>query len=178
MDTAETWKPIKGYENRYEISSLGRVKSLSRHKCVLQGKEKRTHEKILKFDQHKNGYLFVCLYNKSKKHAYPVHRLVAEAFIPNTRNLTQLNHIDGDKTNNKINNLEWCTAKENNLHSARVLHPEHGIAVKQFSKDGVFIKEYANTGIASEETGVGRSGICSCLIGRQKYAGGFLWIRS
>lgn len=178
MNTKEEWRSIKGYEGKYEVSSFGRVKSLSRFKCLLHGKEKNTHEKILKFDQHKNGYLFVHLYNNGSKRAYSVHRLVAEAFIPNTRSLPQINHIDGDKTNNNTDNIEWCTAKENNLHSARVLHLECGVAIKQFDENGFFIKEYANTGIASEETGVNRSSICSCLIGRQKHAGGFLWVRS
>ena len=111
----EIWKDIKGFEGIYQISNLGSVKSL----YGWNGKEYYKRNLILK--PHNNGrdYLTVCLSNfktKSKlRHAY-IHRLVAEAFIPNPLNLKQINHLDFDKTNNCITNLEWCTQQENLNH--------------------------------------------------------------
>lgn len=101
----EIWKPIKDYEGLYEISNLGRVKSLK-------------FQTILK-PYKKNGYLCVNLYcNAETKHEY-IHRLVAKAFIPNTNDYKYINHIDCDKHNNKVNNLEWCTQAHNIKESIR-----------------------------------------------------------
>lgn len=178
MDTKEQWMPIKGFEGKYEISSYGRVKSLARPKCVLHGKQKWWHEKIMKPNAHKNGYLFVDLYAMDgKKKAFSVHRLVAEAFIGNPSSKPQVNHKNGDKSDNRVENLEWNTSQENNLHSARVLHYANGTRVRCTDKKGNVLGEYVNTGIASEETGVCRTGIFACLAGKQKYAGGFRWER-
>ncbi len=104
----EIWKPVKGFEN-YEVSNLGQVKSLNYN---------RTKEaKILKPWVDKYGYLRVNLSKNGKGYAKKVHRLVASAFIPNIGDNPQVNHIDGDKTNNKVDNLEWVTCKENIQHA-------------------------------------------------------------
>ena len=101
------WKPIKGYEGLYEVSNTGLVRScinnISRRKRILK-------------HHIKNGYLAINLYDKKCKHYY-IHRLVAEHFIDNPLNLKYVNHIDCDKHNNKVENLEWCTQKQNIEHS-------------------------------------------------------------
>lgn len=109
----EIWKDIKGYEGKYQVSNLGNVKSLER----FDKYNRYVKEKILIPRKHTGGYLRVGL---SRKDFY-IHRLVAEAFIPNLKNKKYINHIDGDKTNNNINNLEWCTANENMQHAYYIL---------------------------------------------------------
>lgn len=108
----EIWKNIEGYEGYYQVSNLGRVKSLPRGK---QWPYRQTHNNIRK--QHiKNGYLQVNLSKDNKVKWVGVHRLVAMAFIPNPNNHPQVNHIDECKTNNVVTNLEWCTQSQNQMH--------------------------------------------------------------
>lgn len=111
----EIWKDIQGYEGLYQVSNLGRVKSLAR----LDTRGQRVSEKILKLGKHRAGYFRVNLYKNGKMKQYLVHRLVALAFIPNPENKEQVNHIDGNKQNNVIENLEWCTHSENIQHAYR-----------------------------------------------------------
>ncbi len=106
MKDMEEWKPIKGYEDRYAISNLGRIKVL---------KPRYRDKVILRTFSDGFGYLHCDLSNPRK--TVKVHRLVAEAFIPNPDNKPTVNHIDGDKTNNRVDNLEWNTVHENNLHA-------------------------------------------------------------
>lgn len=109
----EIWKPVVGYEDSYEVSNLGRVKSIKETPFSIC----KSSDRIMKLYMHKKGYLKVMLYlNGKRKHAF-VHRLVAEAFIPNPNELSQVNHKDGNKTNNCVHNLEWCTGKENIIHA-------------------------------------------------------------
>ena len=108
----EIWKDIKGYEGKYQVSNLGRVRSL-----YDQNQFKKTYRiKLLKFNI-RSGYYNVNLNNHRKRKNFQVHRLVAFAFIPNFDNKPIINHIDENRLNNKVDNLEWCTQKENVLHS-------------------------------------------------------------
>lgn len=106
----EKWKDIKGFEGKYQISNLGNIKS-------LKDNHKRDTEKIKKLKKAKNGYLYANLWLKSKAYVRKPHRLVAEHFIPNPNNYPCVNHKNGIKTDSRVENLEWCTYKQNTAHS-------------------------------------------------------------
>lgn len=111
----EIWKDIKGYEGLYQVSNLGRVKSLSR----VTSQNKILPEIILKPQIHGRGYFAVGLYKNGKITNNYIHRLVASTFIINQNNSLQVNHIDGDKSNNYVENLEWVSNSDNNLHAIK-----------------------------------------------------------
>lgn len=112
----EIFKPIKGYEGLYEVSNLGRVKSLCKEWICGRNTPKRKEETIIR-NGHRKDYDFVSL-SKDKKIKYPsIHRLVAEQFIINYENKPDINHKDGNKRNNYFKNLEWCTKSENQTHA-------------------------------------------------------------
>lgn len=103
----EIWKPVVGFEGLYEVSNQGRVKSIPRKRC--KGNVLKPH--IVK------GYEYVHLSKDGKAKYLKVHRLVADAFLPEIQGKSYVNHIDGNKTNNSVKNLEWCTASENLKHA-------------------------------------------------------------
>jgi uncharacterized membrane protein len=111
----EIWKDIKEFEGYYQVSNLARIKSIQRLKSNGNGMQLQP-EKIKNIQIQKNGYQYVNLYKDNKNHTRRLHRLVAEAFIPNRENKPDVNHIDANKTNNLPNNLEWATKKENTRH--------------------------------------------------------------
>lgn len=112
----ENWKRIIDYESEYEISDNGVIKSLQRKVSHSRGFEITIPERILKFSKNKNGYCQVNLTKNSKQKCFKVHRLVALHFIENPNNLPDINHIDGNKENNNVNNLEWVSRRENCCH--------------------------------------------------------------
>ena len=111
MKIIEQWKPVAGYEGLYEISNMGRVKSL--------GNNKSRKEKILKPAKDGSGYLFVVLCRNGKHKIFKVHRLVAVAFLPNPNGFTEINHINEDKTLNVVSNIEWCSRSYNVNYGSR-----------------------------------------------------------
>lgn len=173
----EIWKDIQGYEGKYKISNLGRVKSLNYHRT---GKEQiRTPRK------QPNGYLIVELFKNGIQKNFLIHRLIAQAFIENPENLPQVNHIDENKLNNRVDNLEWCTNKYNVCYGTgieRMLKTRKlrncitaERSVLQFTKDGKFVKEYPSIHEAERCTGIKKGHICYCCKGRLLTAGGFKW---
>ena len=120
----EIWTDVEGYEGLYQVSNLGRVKTLSKkHWCASRTTSKKWYymakEKVLKGQISNAGYRLVGLTKDLKCKVYSVHRLVAIAFIPNPNMKEQVNHKDGDKLNNNVDNLEWATRSENTIHALR-----------------------------------------------------------
>lgn len=123
----EVWKDIEGYEGLYQISNLGRVKSLERKIKRRNDRIQTVKERILKLNLNKEGYHTVKLHKKGKGKTYLVHRLVANTFITNPDNKLEVNHINGVKNDNNVNNLEWNTRKENMRHAVdNRLHDQKG----------------------------------------------------
>lgn len=158
----EIWRDIEGYENLYQVSNLGRVKSLK------YGKERIMKERICT-----NGYLNTCLCKDGKAKYYLTHRLVAKAFIPNPDNLPEINHIDEDITNNNAENLEWCDRKYNNnfgSHNKRMAESK--------SKKVLCVetgKIYSSLLQVERELGYKHQGIIYACKGKYKQAYGFHW---
>ena len=140
----EVWKPIVGYEGLYEISNLGVIKSLRR--TVNKGKCHRTWgEHFIKYGVDGCGYFRTNLAKDGVNKTFKVHRLVAEAFIPNPNNLPEVNHKDGNKQNNCVDNLEWCDRHHNMKHAVNIglkkLHGEFNPGHKLTSEQVEFIKQ-------------------------------------
>lgn len=156
----EIWKDIKDYEGLYQVSNLGRVKSLN---------YKRTgKEEILKAYDNGDGYLFVQLSKDGKVKNCRINRLVAQAFLPNPDSLPEVNHKDENPKNNRVENLEWCTRQYNVDYSLSK-------AVIGIDKVSGLILEFPSTREAERQTGISKGNICNCLKGRYKSAGGCVW---
>ena len=178
-ENIEIWKPVVGYEGLYEVSSYGRVRSLDRD----DGRGWWIKGRILKQDLCKNGGLRVTLYNRTKKTRFFVHRIVAEAFIPNPYNKPEIDHINTIRTDNRVENLRWVTHTENMNNpithtksiNSKLNYTYNMKAVKQFSKDGTLIQEYKCTREAERATNIDHRSINKCCKGIYKTAGGYIW---
>lgn len=113
----EVWKPVVGYEGEYEVSDIGRVRSVARPVRNRWGTETIRSSKLRAIGVKREGYRFVNLFRKQHGKPMYVHRLVAMAFLPNPNDYPQVNHLDGDKSNNRSSNLEWCTGSVNCRHA-------------------------------------------------------------
>ena len=164
----ESWKDIEGYEGLYQVSNKGRVKSLVNHKGVAR-------EKVLK-PEIVNGYKRVMLHkNKTIKHLL-VHRLVANAFLPNPHNFPCVNHKDENKQNNVVSNLEWCTQKYNCNYGTGISRCAKALSkqVYQYSKDGVLIAVWESTAECGRN-GYNSGAVSSCCNGKLKTHKGYIW---
>ena len=174
----ELWKDIPGYEGIYQVSNLGRVRSLER--VVQSGRGFGNHiipGQILKPEKSKPGYLFVILSKKHSRKMYLVHRLVAQAFVPNPHNYQQVNHIDEMKASNNAANLEWCDCKFNINWGTGIERCAKARAksVHQFTLGGDFVAEYWSANEAARQTGYDQSNISACCRGKLKQAYGYIW---
>lgn len=170
----EIWKDIKGYENLYKVSNLGRIKSISKNT-----KNQHAYQEIILKDIYdKDGYCQVNLYKNRKGKTYKVHRLVALAFLGEYYNL-EVNHKDGNKKNNCVNNLEWCSRSENTIHAYKIglakakkgKENEHSKPV--IVKKGDFMKRFESEGQASIFIRVRKQSISDCVCGRKKTCKGY-----
>lgn len=161
----EYWKPVVGYEGHYQVSNFGRVKSIKFGKEI-----------ILKQKQYMDGYYYVGLSKNGIVKSYYVHRLVAEAFLPNPDNLPCVNHKDECKTNNIASNLEWCDNKYNNSYGTRNERVAEKLSktVLQYDLEGNFIKEWKSV-TECGRNGFIQSDICKCCNGKLKTHKGFIW---
>ena len=171
----EIWKDIHGYEGKYQVSNKGQVKSIAKNKVLI----------LKQSFKNKRGYNYptVNLYDKyGKGKSYRVHRLVAETFIPNPYNLPCVNHIDGDKTNNNVSNLEWCSYSENTKHAyhTNLISPHTDKAVAKRSKNcrkKVYChqtnKVYNSITEASRELGLSNSKVGEVCKGNIKQTKGY-----
>ncbi len=171
----ENWKDIKGYEQSYQVSNLGRVKSLSRTIMKSNNTIMYVKERILKTRRHNNGYYMVTLYKNQTPKLCTIHRLVAKAFIDNPENKSTVNHLDGDKLNNHVDNLEWCTQQENITHSNRPGLTKNKVAVNQYDLDGNFIQKFESVRSAGKTLKINTSHIGSVCRGNRNQTGGYIW---
>jgi len=172
----EVWKPISGYEGLYEISNLGRVKSLER--TVKNGHGGRVvQETILKICKTNRRYSGVGLSKNRELQNLNVHRLVAIAFVSNPENKPMVNHINGVRYDNRADNLEWTTAKENIQHawSSGICNSDYCKKKVMQIKDGKIIKVWESQHEISRCLNISQGNISACCIGKRKTASGFQW---
>lgn len=159
----EIWKPIKDYEDLYEVSNLGNVRKIKDNYIFHKNKNSR-------------GYIVVTLTKENVEKSHSVHRLVASAFIPNPSNKPQINHISGIKTDNRVNNLEWCTGSENMQHCYKNnLQKKRFKRVNQYTLDNQFIRKWDSLIQVEKELNINHSKISMVCNGKRKTAGGYIW---
>lgn len=164
----EEWRDIKGYEGRYQVSSHGNVRSLPR-----KGEHcKRTEPIIMRLSDQKGGYKGVTLYENGERKRKLIHRLVAEAFLPNPECKPEVNHINGIRYDNNVANLEWVTTSENAIHSFVVLKRKTDNKKVMCVETGV---TFDSTTEASKAMGIIRTSITKCCRRKRKTAGGYHW---
>ena len=173
----EIWKDIPNYEGIYQASNLGRIKSLERFRKGQNGSLVTVKEKILKPRLSNKGYYQVALWKNSIPKRCLVHRLVWEAFNGTIPEGLQVNHINEIKTDNRLENLNLMTPKENSNWGTRNERQAKKLSkvVSQFTLDGILVKEYASAMKAERETGFNNGNIVNCCNGNQKTAYGYKW---
>lgn len=183
----EVWKPVVGYEGLYEVSNLGRVKSLERIDKMNRLRKGVILAPIIRKDRYKK----VALSNNGVAKKVYIHRIMMEAFVPNPNNYPYINHKDENPSNNFIfintdgtvdpqkSNLEWCTPEYNNNYGTikERVSKKHSKTVVQKSLSGEFVRKYESLQEAAKTVGVTAGRISACCLNRQraKTAGGFIW---
>ena len=177
----ENWKPIKGYEGIYEVSDLGRVRSLDRQVDNGHGSTRIAKGRIMKPHKHYNGYCSIGLSNDAIVTHVLIHRLVALAFVSGYHEGMEVNHIDENKQNNRADNLEWISRKENLHYGGHIKRSMSWISENvpkgciQMTKEGKDIQKFDSIKKAAESIGVSRSLVSLVCRGKRKFAGGFRW---
>lgn len=174
----EIYKPIKNYENIYEISNYGKVRRIS-----YDSKQNKNQYKLpyyIKPRLDKDGYLRYTLCKNGKNKQYFVHRLVAQMFISNPNNLPCVNHKDGNKENNCVYNLEFCSIRDNNLHALRtglrdMKNNKLSKQVEQYDMNGNLINIFKSANDAKRITGMSQGHISECCRGEIKQYNGYIW---
>lgn len=180
----EEWRDIQGYEGLYQVSNNGRVKRVGHSVKYKNGVEHFYKERMLSPNLQNTGYLTVTLCSTEGQRIFSIHRLVAEAFIPNVSNAPQVNHKDGDKTNNNVENIEWCTASENSSHAWRnglsKVTERHRESARKMCLQRAIPVECVETGEvfdsaaeAARHLGIWNQNISKVLHGTRKSAGGY-----
>lgn len=159
----EVYKTIEDYPN-YQISNLGNVKNTKA-------------DTILKPYNTKSGYLHIDLFNENGRKTFTVHRLVASTFLDNPNNHPIINHINENKTDNRVENLEWCDSKYNiNYGTTQIRRVEKKkIRILQYTKEGKYVNEWDSIKTASQSLNISKSLISECCSGKYKTAGGYVW---
>lgn len=166
----EEWKFIKGFEGFYQVSNFGNVSSIDRYVMSKCGSYRLSKGIVMKqYKDKKDGYLHINLRNGKLNKVYQVHRLVAEAFIPNPDNLPQVNHKDEDKTNNHVDNLEWCSLLYNIRYGTGLKRKITNRCKKvyQYTLDGEFVREWESVAECGRN-GFKCSSISLCCNGKRK----------
>lgn len=183
----EEWRPVPNYEEFYEVSSLGRIRTKGRHVIRSNGNPTTFHPRYMTQHRTKKGYLAVSLAVNGKTHTLSVHRIVASAFHPcDNMNELEVNHIDENRANNRADNLEWLTHRDNvnyGTHNQRVKEWQERNGWHELRKrrvtllvDGVEVATYSSLTDAANDTGVNISTICACCRGRKNPTRkGHLW---
>jgi hypothetical protein len=163
MTEVETFVKIEAFE-KYEVSNLGKIRNMK-------------SGRILKPFLDRSGYLRHCLCENNKRKYLFLHRIIATTFIDNPEGKPCVNHIDENKLNNDLSNLEWCTVKENNVHGTRIKRASEKCFKKviQLDLNDNVLNEFESIKQAGQETGASASHISSCCNGKRKSAGGFKW---
>ena len=171
--TEEVWRDVKGYEGLYQVSNMGRVKSLGRKDRF----GRVIKERILEPAVTHNGYLRVGLHVDGKRKMLRVHRLVCEAFHENPDNKSEVNHVNEDKTDNRACNLEWSTRTENCNHGSRNERVAKALSkpIGQFSLDGKLIKVWQSACEVRRQAGFNQGYVSAVARGEHKHAYGFIW---
>lgn len=173
---AEIWKDVVGYEGLYQVSDRGRIKSICSYVRLQNGELMKKKPHILKL-QDRCGYKCVNLFKGGRSHTLNIHRLVAEAFLPNPHRYSVVNHKDENKSNNSLSNLEWCTHAYNLSYGTaqRRRAVSQGKVVLQLDKNGAFIKRHLTLMDACRDTGINFQNISQCCNNKRKTAGGYCW---
>ena len=169
----EIWKQVKGFEGLYEVSNLGNVRSLNYHNWGITKNLTPTADKY--------GYLRVCLSKNDKQHNGIVHRMVAQAFIDNPNDFPQINHINEDKSDNRVENLEWCDCLHNNNHgtrNTRISKSKRNTKCKtviQMDLQGNVIREWVSLNEVMRVLGFNAAFVARCCHGVKPTAYGYKW---
>lgn len=182
----EEWRAVPGYEGLYELSNMGRVRSLDRIVRASGVSKRRAFGRVLNPYTNKLRYQYVALSKDGKSKTLSIHRLVANVFVPNPNNYSIINHKDENPSNNRADNLEWCTQMYNVHYGTGMERGDaksnHGrMAVDKLDLNGNYICSYRSISEAAEAVGVRKQSICACLKGKHSNgrnvftAGGYKW---